>query len=182
MNEIADRYRRLAERFTRVVDAVPDGSWSAASPCEGWTARQVLEHVIESEHGFLARFDRAPVTEEDAGVTDRWSAVREAVQASLDDPDVAGTTYEGHFGETTLAETVDGFFSPDLVVHAWDIARAAGLEDLEPMPDDEVARIDTRLRAMGDAIRSPGAFGPEVAVPDDAPAQHRLLGFLGRRP
>jgi hypothetical protein len=27
-----------------------------------------------------------------------------------------------------------------------------------------------------------GYFGPEVAVPDGAPALHRLLGFAGRDP
>jgi hypothetical protein len=25
-------------------------------------------------------------------------------------------------------------------------------------------------------------FGPEVPVPEDAPLQHRLLGFIGRDP
>jgi hypothetical protein len=50
------------------------------------------------------------------------------------------------------------------------------------MPEEEIERIHTRFRGMGDAIRSAGAFGPEVPVPDDAPAQDRLLGFLGRRP
>lgn len=80
------------------------------------------------------------------------------------------------------ADTVDAFMSADLVIHAWDVARAAGLPDPEEMPADEVERLDTNLRGMGDALRGPGAFGPEVPVSDDAPAQDRLLGFLGRRP
>lgn len=181
MSDIADRYRRLADRFTTVVTGVPDASWSAPSPCSGWTAAHVLDHVVESEEQFLQRFDVAP-RDTGADRLDRWEGVRVAVQAALDDPAVAGTTYEGYFGQTTLAETVDGFYAPDLVVHAWDIARAAGLSDLEPMPEDEVERIDARFRQMGDVIRAPEVFGPEVQVPADASAQDRLLGFLGRQP
>ncbi len=181
MSDIADRHRRLADRFITVVRAVPDPSWGAPSPCQGWTARHVLEHVIESQEQFLQRFDRAP----DANGADHiehWQLVRDAMQAALDDPAVAGTTYEGYFGPTTLGETVDGFYAPDMVVHAWDIARAAGLRDLEPVPADEVDRIDARFRQMGDVIRAPEVFGPEVPVPEDASPQDRLLGFLGRHP
>lgn len=181
MDSVADRYRRLADRFTTVVDAVPDASWDASSPCEGWTAREVLDHVAQSEHGFLARFDLAPPIDQDDPL-DRWTAVRDAMQAALDDPDTAATAYDGMFGPTTFAETVDQFMCADLVVHSWDIARAAGLTEHEVLPADEVAQLDSRLRGMGDALRGPGAFGPEVRVPDDASAQDRLLGFLGRTP
>lgn len=181
MTAVADRYRLLASRFTAVVDDVPDDGWDAPSPCEGWTARQVLEHVVESQHGFLARFDLAPELAGDHPAQ-QWPAVRDAMLAALDDPATAGTTYDGMFGPTTLAETVDGFMSADLVVHAWDIARATGLEQHEAMPADEVERLDAQLRGMGDAIRSPGAFGPEVAVPEDASHQDRFLGYIGRQP
>lgn len=181
MSDVADRYRRLAYRFTAVVEAVPEGGWSAPSPCEGWTAQQVLEHVAESQHGFLARFDLAPdIGGEDP--TTQWAAVRDAMLSALDDPATADTQYDGMFGRTTFAETVDGFMSADLVVHAWDIARATGQEEHEPMPPEEVERLDAQLRGMGDAIRSPGAFGPEVTVPEDAPHQHRFLGYIGREP
>lgn len=181
MSDIGDRYRRLADRFTSIVEAVPDDAWDAPSPCEEWNARQVFQHVVDTEHEFLDRFGLALAASGDHPA-DRWPPVRAAVQRALDDPATAGTTYEGWFGETTFAETIDGFYSPDLVVHGWDIARASGLRHLEPMPDDEIARIHERLGSLGDAIRSPGAFGPPVPVPDGASAQDHLLGFLGRRP
>lgn len=182
MTEIADRYRRNAQRFTDVVRAVPDDGWDADSPCEGWTARQVLEHVVESQHGFLARFDLAPAVDGEDDPRDRWDLVRDGIQRGLDDPEAAAITYDGMFGETTFADTVDQFMSADLTVHSWDVARAAGLSEHEAIPEDEVRRLDERLRPMGDTIRMPGVFGPEVPVPDDAPAQDRLLGFLGRHP
>jgi len=180
MTETADRYRQNAARLSAAVDAVPTDGWESDSPCEGWTARQVLQHVVESEHGFLARFDRAPEVEGDP-VRD-WPVVRDAVQAALDDPDVAGTEYDGMFGRTTLAATVDDFLSPDVLVHTWDIARATGLPQHEDLPEDEVRRVHGRLASLGPALRSPGVFGPEVEVPADASEQDRFLGFIGRRP
>ena len=181
MTETADRYRRLAERFTALVQAVPAEGWAASSPCEGWTPREIVDHIVDSSCGVLGRVDRAPDVPDEDPVA-RWSAASDAMQAAIDDPEVAATEYEGFFGRTTVAETFDSFMSPDLLVHTWDIARATGLEQYEPMPEEEVERVHGRLGALGDAIRQPGAFGPEVPVPDDAPAQDRLLGFLGRQP
>ena len=181
MTEPASRYRRLSERFTALVEEVPADGWDAVSPCEGWTARDVLDHVVDSSCGLLGRFDRAPDVAADDPVA-RWTATRDAMQGAIDDPEVAGTEYEGFFGPTTLADTFDGFMSPDLLVHTWDIARATGLEQYEPMPEDEVGRVHDRLGSLGDAIRQPGAFGAEVPVAETAPAQDRFLGFIGRQP
>ena len=181
MTESADRYRRLAERLTALVDDVPADGWDAVSPCEGWTARDVLDHVVDSSCGFLGRFGRAPELPADDPAA-RWAATRNAMQAAIDDPEVAGTEYEGFFGPTTLADTFDGFMSPDLLVHTWDMARATGLEQYEPMPEDEVERVHQRLGSLGDALRQPGAFGAEVPVAADAPAQDRFLAFVGRQP
>ena len=181
MSDVADRYRRNAARFTAVVDDVPDGGWEASSPCEGWTARDIVHHVVESQHGFIGRFDLAPELIGDEPSA-QWPAVRDAIQAALDDPATADTEYDGFFGRTTLAATVDDFLSADLLVHSWDIARAAGLTQHEELPADEVELIGGRLRGLGDAIRGPGVFGPEVEVTADASEQDRFLGFIGRHP
>lgn len=46
MSEVNDRYRRRADAFERKVAAVRPEQWSNQSPCEDWTARDVLGHVI----------------------------------------------------------------------------------------------------------------------------------------
>ena len=182
MTETADRFRRLASRFTATVDAVPDARWDDPSPCEGWTARDIVRHVATTEWRFLPRLELAP-----AGVVPdpeplaAWPTSRDAVQAVLDDPARADTPYESFFGPTTFSSVVDRFYAFDLVVHAWDIARATGLSELEPMPADEVTRVAADAVALGDALRGPGVCGPAIPVPDDADAQSRLLGFLGRQ-
>ena len=100
------------------------------------------------------------------------------MQAALDDPATAGQGFEGFAGPTTLEQSVDGFLSVDLVVHGWDLARATGQD--ERMDPDDVERVHAAMALMGDKLRTPGAFGPEVEPPPDADAQTRLLCFLGR--
>lgn len=175
MSAIADRYRRLAHRFTEMIDAVPAQQWDAASPCEGWSARDVVEHVTSTERDFLSRMGF------DAPSPAEWPAVRDAVQARLDDPADAGHEYDGMLGRTTFGESIDTFYCMDLVVHGWDLARAAGLESFLEIPSDELATVRVALEGFGDNARLPGVFGPALAVGADADDQTRLLADLGRQ-
>ncbi|MGI8875145.1 MAG: maleylpyruvate isomerase N-terminal domain-containing protein, partial [Egibacteraceae bacterium] len=58
MEDIAQRYRRLAEAFNATVDAVPDDRWDSPSPCEEWSARDVVAHVVETQGIFLGLVGR----------------------------------------------------------------------------------------------------------------------------
>ena len=165
MSSIADHYRRLAGAFTDTVDAVPPDRWEDPSPCEGWSARDVVEHVIDSETGMLGRVGLASdPPRPDADIAARWSATRDHVQEVLDDPERAGLEYDGFFGRTSLEKTIDQFACFDLLVHRWDVARAAGLTSHEAMPPDEVSHSVRGGRTLGDNLRSSGACGPEVDV------------------
>ena len=142
-----------------------------------------MRHVATTEWDFLTRLDLAAA----GAVVDpeplaAWPTARDAVQAVLDDPARADTPYESSFGPATFASVVDRFYAFDLLIHAWDIARATGLPELEPMPAEEVVRVAADAESLGDALRTSGVCGPVVPVPDDADAQSRLLGFLGRQP
>jgi SAM-dependent methyltransferase len=59
MSEVVERYEGLAAQFGERVEAVPDDKWSAAAPCEGWTARDVVKHVIEGQQSIVAGLDRS---------------------------------------------------------------------------------------------------------------------------
>ncbi len=183
MTNPADRYRQLAERFSAVLADVPRGRWDAASPCEGWTTRDVVAHVADTQ---LALVDRLGLRSDDDRLPpdpiERWGAVRDLVQALLDDPTTAAHTYDGHVGPTTFGETIDRFYCFDLVIHAWDVARAAGLDHHEPIDPAEIGRVRADAESMGDALRSPGICGPAVATVGPTTEQDALLAFLGRRP
>lgn len=180
MSEISDRFRKLADGFTKRVEAVPDDKWSAASPCEGWTARDVVEHMIGNCKTFLGfvgtEFDVGPVDDLSAA----WAKARDAVQGALDDEAVATKEFQGYAGPTNLNQATERFLFTDLVVHAWDLARATGGD--ENLPTDEVRAAHRQMEQMGDMLRSPGAAGPEIEAEEGADEQTKLLNFMGRRP
>jgi|SRR4051794_11748065 uncharacterized protein (TIGR03086 family) len=179
MTEISERYARHADAFAATIAAVPADRWSAPSPCEGWTAADVVAHIVDVHGMFLGMVGRRP----EAGPEDRAEAfahVRAIVQADLEDPERAGTTYEGMFGTQTFEWAVDNFVTVDLVLHRWDLARAAGLE--VAIPDDEVTRITGQVQGIPEEVRASGTvFGPALTPPSDADAHTRLLAEIGRK-
>ena len=48
------RYERALHGFGAVVAQATPESWSAQSPCEEWTARHVVGHVIAVQHAIAA--------------------------------------------------------------------------------------------------------------------------------
>lgn len=176
----ADRYRRLSDRFADLVAGVPDDRWTQPTPCDDWTVRDLVAHVVETPVMFFSMVDR-PFEVTVAVADDPVAAFeqsRRLVQAELDDPDRAGAEFEGFFGRTNFAAAIDRFACMDLVVHGWDLARATGQSDR--MDPTEVERLTASVASFGDTLRSPGVCGPEVPVADDADPQTKLLGLLGR--
>lgn len=179
----ADRYRKLSGQMAERIAAVPDDRWSSPAPCEGWTARDVVRHVVETPAMFFGLIDE-PAPSGGPSVDDdplgAFEHTRQAVQAALDDPAIADKEYDGALGRNTFAGGVDQFLATDLVIHAWDLARATGGD--ERLDPDEVHRISEAMKQIpSEALRGPGAFGPEVEPPPDADEQTRLLCYLGRK-
>jgi uncharacterized protein (TIGR03086 family) len=85
-----------------------------------------------------------------------------------------------HIGEMPLDQAIDRFYTSDVFMHTWDLARATGQDDrLDP---DQCAVLLAGMEQVEDLIRASGQYGPRVPTPDDADAQTRLLGFIGRDP
>jgi len=181
MSEISDRYRRRAAAFTDRVEAVPPDRWDNQSPCEDWNARDVVEHVVGNAQRFyaLAGLEYPPgpsVADDPVGA---WRNARDAVQRALDDPEIAQAEYEGQMGKATFEQGFDRFGSPDLVVHAWDLARATGGD--ERLDPDDVHQVFEAMRPMDQMMRRPDVMGPKLEPPPDADEQTQFLAFTGRR-
>ena len=173
-------WRRSAAPFTAEVEAVTD--WDAPSPCEGWSARDVLAHVIDTELEFLTRVGLAP--EGASGPTTdapaaRWSDHLAVVDALLTDPAIAGRSHDGAFGPTTVGAVLTEFYGFDLVVHRWDLARSQGRE--VRFDAQELALLDASVDSWGEHAYAPGVFDSPLEVPEGADAQTRVLARMGRR-
>ena len=182
MTDVAERFRKVAEGFTARATEVPPEAWDRPAPCEGWVARDIVRHIGDTTRMFLGRagveVPQDPSADEDP--VGAWFAVRDTVQAALDDPEVAATSFDTPMGPSTLEETIGRFGIGDVLVHTWDLARATGLD--ERLDPDEVHRLFEVMEPNDEMMRQGSAFGPKVDVPAGADEQTRLLAFTGRRP
>jgi uncharacterized protein (TIGR03086 family) len=184
MSEISERYDRIAGQFTERVRAVPADAWDNAAPCDGWTARDVVRHLVEWPQQFFAgtwdlHFPAGLSVEADPVAA--WEGVGGTIGAALADPATAALERDSRMGRRRLDDTVDMILTGDVLIHTWDLSRAAGLD--EALDSEGVQRIAAGMAAVDEEmLRGSGQFGPRVEVADDADEQTKLLAFTGRRP
>lgn len=186
MSENLRKYVQSVYALDAVVNRVPAGTWDNASPCDGWTAREVLGHTIWGMKRVtsIATATEGPAEQAEADVAGAdpvatWQAARDTVLEALDQPGALQATFDSPMGEMTL-DTAVGMFHGDPLVHAWDIGQACGIEPA--IPADLAAGVTQGIAAMGDALRSPGMFGAEVEVDADASAVDKMIAMTGRNP
>ncbi|WP_067459872.1 TIGR03086 family metal-binding protein [Actinomadura macra] len=178
----AERHRQVAGLFTDRVRGTR--SWDAQSPVADWAARDVVRHLTDWFHGFLAsgagiELPRGPSVDDDPAAA--WQVHCDGVQAVLDDPETPQRELTNpHIGSVPLQTAIDRFYTADVFMHTWDLSRATGQDDrLDP---DFCAELLSGMESMEEVLRSSGQYGSRVEVPDDADTQTRLLGFIGRDP
>lgn len=179
---LSERYTAAADNFTRLVEGVRD--WDAPSPVEEWTARDVVGHLVTWVPGmvgggsglaFPEGFDASadPVT--------AWAALDARVRAILAEPSEAGAVHSNpNTGEAPVEKVIDQYVTPDLVFHAWDLAKASG-QDPE-LDEDYIAGAYAGMSQMSDMIRGSGQFGEQQPVADDASTTDKFFAFIGRDP
>ncbi|WP_412544025.1 TIGR03086 family metal-binding protein [Longispora sp. K20-0274] len=186
---LAAEFAASVPHTTAVVTAVTDDQLDATTPCADWDLSALLNHVLwDALAGARAgRHEPVPTDGSESRDTDRlhgdWRAAYAADAAAAGD---AWGRPDAWAGETSLAgrprsaSAVGALLLVDLVVHGWDVARAAG-RTYAPDPG-AVAAVHDWLTTRAEIGRGMGAWGPEFPVPEAAPLLDRVLGLVGRDP
>lgn len=178
---VADEYRSLNAALSSVLVRVDEKAWGNDSPCSEWKAVDVLRHLIATQRSFLEERG-IPLHEElrvDNDPVAAWSQHSSGVQDLLEDPKVSDMEYEGYFGPAKVGESMLRFYGFDMVVHRWDIARAAGFD--ERFTSDEMDMLEGAIAGFGESLYGKGICEQPLEVPDDADRQTRILAKLGRK-
>lgn len=172
-----------AAAVARIAASISAEQWSALTPCQDWTVRQVLAHLIGMDRVFTALLSAAamPSCEQDlpadADLPDALVASTAGLRAAFARPGALEHRYATAMGTATGAQRLQ-IRVYDLLAHGWDLARATGQQVV--VPDDVAQRSLAFARAqLADAAR-PGRFAPARAAGDDACVLEQLAAFLGR--
>jgi uncharacterized protein (TIGR03086 family) len=173
-------FLRLYERASGwTVDMVAgaEEQLDADTPNDGWDVRTLLNHMLETQLYFL-------------GV----ARGKDVSPPSPSPPQVLSDDPSADF-EQARAETLAAFAEPgviektgpslgvaftDSLLHGWDLAQATGQD--ATMPDGLADVAYETIHGRFTEEQRKGVFKPEVALPDGASAQDKLLAYTGRDP
>jgi uncharacterized protein (TIGR03086 family) len=168
---VLQRHRRAIAGFDSVIAEA--GEWDRPSPCEGWTASDVLTHVTDIHRVMAHRLGEKP-----AG--DGWPPARDAALLALAKPGALDQVIDVPNGGEMTAGRFVNVVTTDVLVHTWDLARAFGTTVV--LDPELVERAHTAALPMDAVIRSSGMFGSRIEIDDDADPQSKMLAFFGRDP
>src|SRR3954451_22910255 len=181
--------QRVVDETTRVIDHVSDAEMANPSPCEGWTVRDVVNHITGGATMFALSVEHGKVADEELGrlmggdnlgddPKGAWNVAAEHALAAFERPDAMDAIVTLPFGEMP-GRVALGIAVFDVLTHAVDIASSTGqqVQDLDLL---ETA-LAVGHQMVGPELRQPGVLDREQRVAADAPAEIRLLAFAGRR-
>lgn len=185
--DIPTMYRQASDRFGTLVHTVADSQWNDPTPCAGWDVRALVNHVVGENRWAIPLFAGRTV----ADVGDRldgdllgddpakaWDGSAAEALKTVDRPGAMTSTVHLSFGDFSGEEYTNQLFA-DLLIHAWDLARAIGAD--EHLDPNLVETCQGWFAGWEDGYRQAGVVGPRVAVEADDPAS-RLLAVFGRNP
>lgn len=172
-----DADRRLRE----VLDSAPTPRWDAPSPCEGWSAADVVAHLVDAQGDFLSPHGADLGERPDVGADPAaaWRRHADLVSGALSDEALPVTAFDGFFGPTTVSATLERFHVWDVLVHRWDLAAALGVD--ADLAQDELDRVERGADGFGEALHAEGIRRPALEVPPGSSRRARVLARLGRQ-
>jgi uncharacterized protein (TIGR03086 family) len=155
-----------------VLAAVRADQLALPTPCADWDVAQLVGHLVDAPVRFLemARGEQPDWSAGPRRVTENWTP---EFRSNADD-----LLHHWHQAKAGSDTSQADWHTAEFAVHTWDLARATGQS--RPLLPEVAERGLAFMTAMLTPERRGKAFGPEVAVPDDAPVYDRLAGYAGR--
>jgi uncharacterized protein (TIGR03086 family) len=183
MDADPEQLAAAAEVTGQLIDAVSDDQWSLPTPCDDWTVRDLVEHVVGGNVVFTVALHGQPTAsgppaERSGDLASQYErSVRELVQA-FRQPGTLERMVSVPFGSVPGTVALHLRIT-ELLVHGWDLARATGQAVVFP---DDVAEQELAFSRVALKDVPPGRrpFAPPEPVADDAAAIDRLAAWLGR--
>lgn len=178
--DVIELDRRASAATGAIIDRVPAGLLDARTPCTKWTVREIVTHLVDNNRSLVAQARDETDADIGMGIGTDFTTTSRVFTETFADPAMLTRRFELARIPTDGRGVVSVHFA-DVLVHGWDIGRAAGLS---VTIDEDLAHAALRITArMPDGLRGPDkAFAHARPAPDDAPVHTRLLAFLGRDP
>jgi len=170
-DELAVLTRGL-DQAADLLRSVGDGDLANPTPCQEWTASELVDHLVAAPANFATMLRGEEVD---------WSAPTPHVGADRADVFRAGAEelMDAWHGVGAEAPMGPDWQSAEVAVHTYDLAVAIG----HPTADLD-ARLAERglafMRANLTAENRDPVFRPEQPAPDGADAYQRIAAFAGR--
>ena len=172
MSSVEEMWTMVAAKWTEVNDQISEADWETPSTCDGWCVKDIVDHAV----GWQITGGNVLGAEIPEGAD--WATIQSSMTAALANPANLEGEAEGFGGMPK--QGVAGMIIGDLLVHSWDVAHSLGVDDT--LPEQAVTSTLMGLQRMPEQmLRSDTMFGPAIEVPEDASAQEKLLGFVGRQ-
>ena len=175
-----DLYGAASKRTSEIIAGVKSSQLGDSTPCSEWNVQTLIEHLVGGT-GMASGSLSGAGPEAPLQGTSHAAAFDAGAAKVLDSakaPGVLDKTIASPMGDMPGGQFLAAFFM-DTLIHGWDLAKATGQNT--HLPEDLAETCYAMFGPMADEWRKSGVFGPRVEVAENASAQVKLLGSLGRK-
>jgi len=170
----------LAPMLGGVVAGITPDELDNPTPCDEFTVRGVLEHMVGGATAFAAAYRGRPAGEPDlSDPLTTFTPTLADLGGAMSAPGALDQVVQAPFGAVP-GDTFARFVVLDGLVHGWDLATATG-QPYEPS-DELVAEVEAFARGAVDPLRDGETFAEAVEPLAGASPIERLVAYTGRRP
>jgi uncharacterized protein (TIGR03086 family) len=187
MVDLPEVHARALDGARRSVAGVRDDQWEQTSDCEGWTVRELVNHIVTGNY-WAAELGSGLTIEAVGDRLDGDVLGTDPLRAYDDSALIAAAVFRApgameapcavSYGPVP-GEVYCGHRFLDVLIHGWDVASSTG-QDTTLDPELVEACFEV-IEPQLDMLVGTGEFGTTVEVPEGASRQTQLLAVLGRR-